>query len=160
MPNNKDFFKGVFSWLMTDRLKLIKICIPVAIIVLLGVYYIRNLVLVVNSPESIKHLFEKGPPFPICLKYHTIHHEDGMFFIRLSGTKIELRNLPNSIKDNLNSRYSIQAEMVEGMVLEVKKARPNQPRIYKIIFSGLTTLIVCSLFFLFFRYSNKGFVWN
>ncbi len=124
----------------------------------MGVYYNTNLIYVVNSRQHINHLFEKGPPFPICLKYCTIHHENGAFFILLSGKRIELRNLPDFVKGDANHKYSIQGQMLDGGVLNVKKTRPIQPRIYKIIFSGLTALIVCSLFFLFFRYSDKGFV--
>ena len=45
-----------------------------------------------------------------------------------------------------------------GTIMEVEDIRAKYPRIYKIALSGLTALIICSLFFTFHRFTRKGFV--
>ena len=45
-----------------------------------------------------------------------------------------------------------------GIIMEVEDIRAKYPRIYKIALSGLTALIICYLFFTFYRFTPKGFV--
>ena len=147
-------------WLFSDRLKVIKICIPLILIVLSGIYYNHNRIHVINSREYIENLFDKGTPFQFCLKFVKIEKEDGIYYTKILEKKIELKNLPDSVKNKIKSRYSISGEIIEGTIMYVKENREISPRIYKIASSGLAALIICSLFFFFFRLSNRGIVYK
>ena len=126
----------------------------------MGLYYNYNRIHIINSREYIENLFYKGTPFQFCLKYAKIDKKEGIYYTKVLGKKIELKNLPGPVKNKITSRYSINGVIIEGTIMNVKETREISPRIYKIAASGLAALTVCSLFFFFFRFSKKGFVYK
>ena len=85
------------------------------VLVLMGIYYFHNLPRVVNSRNYIKELFEKDADFELCLDGVRIRQEKEEFYflIQTIGKKIELKNLPESVKRDLKNSFAIKGKIIK-----------------------------------------------
>ena len=69
------------AWIFSNHTRWLKICVPTILIIVMGLYYNNNLIHIVNSHEYLKNLQNRRDPFQLCLKYKSIHAENGKYYL-------------------------------------------------------------------------------
>ena len=146
------------QWLFSDHLRWAKISLPLVIIILSGFHYYNDQYRIINSREYIEKMFEQRNNFSLCILNVRVRHNNKFYFLKKYGRIIELRNLPVYVKQDLKRKYDISGMIINGNILEVEAIKGKHPRIIKIGISGLTATIICSFFFIFFRFTKNGFL--
>ena len=156
--NNKSDKNSVTDWIFSDDHKIIKIILPVVILLLCSIYYNRHYHPQNFTKRYIDNVTERKTGFDACLYYVKIYQKGDKFYFKKTGMEFEILGLPEVIPDHLDCRYAIRGEIRPGDIFELKIIKKLTPRIYKLLFSSITAIIILFLFFVYFRYSDKGFI--
>ena len=92
----------------------------------------------------------------LCLQQVKIKQEGERFFAITHTMNYSLLNLPETVQKNYAGDYAIRGKIKSENHLIVETIRRKNARFLKLASSMLTALIICLLFFMFFRMTPKG----
>ena len=144
------------DWLFSDQLKRSKVFVAIGVVMLSVLYF--YLQYSHFSSRNNKYRYKDLPNECICSFYKEILHFGSKYYLKVNDERFEILNLPENVKQDLQSLYAVRGIIIDGKFIKLMQIRKKTPRIYKLLYSGLTALVVCSLSFVYFRRSKKGLV--
>ena len=145
------------SPLFSDNKRWAKLGLAFMIVVTSGIYYNMNRSGEYAGLKSYGLYLEEKSGKSICLQNVKISRNDEQFLTITRHKAMKLLNLPESVQEDCTGDYAIKGKITNGNYMVVESIRRKKPRIVKLTCSVATALIICPLFFLFFRISSKGF---
>ena len=143
--------------MFSDRQRLIKIGLALIIVIASGAYY--NLKRPASDSDMNPYLsnIEKNANRFVCLQNVRIKPGEGQFFVMIRNRKMHLFNLPESVQRDFIGDFAIRGRITYDNHLRVEKIHRKHSRFLKLVYSIIAAMIVCSLFFVFFRLNRNGF---
>lgn len=135
-----------------------RIFLCLVILLSCGLYANLNDEYIINSRAYIRKMFEDYEDFHLCLYRVGIYKREFKFFCKIAGYNLEIKNIPTSIAIDLDRKYEIKGYVIGRKILKVDTIFVKQKRIYKIVLSGITALIIIGLFFNQFKFTKRGFI--
>ena len=144
--------------MFSDSHRWIKFGSVLTVLIVSGIYHNINLADIEACPENYHSVLVDSPDGSVCLSNVKIEIRDGRHLAVTRHNTVILLNLPEVIQQQYSGDFAIKGTLTHDNHLMVEKIRKKHSQILKIIASSITALIVCSLFFLSFRISRKGFI--
>jgi len=136
--------------MFSDRLKLLKIVSCLAVVISCGLYY---------RFHAASNPLNDGYRQRICLlKAKILQTAENTYTAENRMKRFKILNVPDSIEIKPGEEYSIMGYINDDGYLVIERIRRNYPYAFKLVYSALTAVIMCSLFFIYFKISRKGFV--
>jgi len=145
--------------LFSDNKRWAKIGLAFIIIMVFGIYYNIHRSRGYTGLDSSVLLNEVKSygNGSLCLQQVKIKQEGKRFLAVTRNMKYTILNLPEIVQKNVSGDYAIRGRIIKGNHLIVETIRRKNARFLKLASSMLTALIICLLFFMFFRITPTGF---
>jgi len=145
--------------LFSDNKRWAKIGLAFIIIMVFGIYYNIHRSRGYTGLDSSVLLNEVKSygNGSLCLQQVKIKQEGKRFLAVTRNMKYTILNLPEIVQKNVSGDYAIRGRIIKGNHLIVETIRRKNARFLELASSMLTALIICLLFFMFFRITPTGF---
>ena len=144
--------------MLSDTNKFLKIALSLLILMICGIYYGKNSNQAASNINSFGLSGYTTSKDRVCISNGKIYRDKQTFWIVWRHNKIVVINPPEFLEKNLNEELIISGVLTKENRLYIENVHKQNPRYLKLACSGITAIIICPLFFMFFKITKKGFL--